>query len=132
MTRQIRMIIFVGLLLGLLAVLLIWRVTHEDEVITSPSRPADTSPLSASPLATPTIGAFVSPLPLPPTAPPPITTATLEAIRAARATATPPSSSGTRPPYIAPATWRSWAVRILALAGVLAYISLRLYRGQKT
>ena len=58
------------------------------------------------------------------------TTATLEAIRANRPTATPPSPSGIRWPYISPNTWRSWALRILAVAGLLAYIGLRLRRGQ--
>ena len=54
----------------------------------------------------------------------------LEAIRAVRPTATPPSPGGIRLPYISPATWRGWALRILAVAGVLAFIGLRLRRHQ--
>ena len=133
MTRRVSILIILGLSIGLLVVLLVRRTAHEDE-FTSPSSlvapPASPATLISSPLASPTVTRLHSPLPMPPTAPPPVTTATLDAIRATRSTATPPSPSGVSLPYISPATWRSWALRILAVAGLLAYIGLRLRRGQ--
>ena len=133
MTRRESILIILGLSIGLLVVLLVRRTAHEDE-FTSPSSlvapPASPATLISSPLASPTVTRLHSPLPMPPTAPPPVTTATLDAIRATRPTATPPSPSGVSLPYISPATWRGWALRILAVAGLLAYIGLRLRRGQ--
>ena len=133
MTRRVRFLIALGLILGLLATVLLWRVTRKDEsVFPSPLGTPPSSPLPAasSPLVKPTTTSPDSPLPVPPTAPPLITTATLEAIRATRPTATPPTPSGIRLPYISPATWRGWALRTLIVAVLLAYIGLRLRRGQ--
>jgi hypothetical protein len=65
---------------------------------------------------------------LPPTGTPPVTEATLEALLADRPTATPPASEGVHLPYVSPATWRNWALRVLALAIALAYVGLRLRR----
>lgn len=84
-----------------------------------------------SPLHPPTTTATQSPQPIPPTGTPSVNAATLEAIRATRPTATPSSPSGIRWPYISPHTWRRWALRIFAVAAVLAYIGLRLRESAK-
>lgn len=135
MTGRARSLIILGLAVALVITLLVWRTNREGE-FTSPASPAQPAtrpaPLGSSPLAPATVTPLRSPLPLPPTASPVINTATLEAIRAVRPTATPPSASGLRLPYISPATWRGWALRILAVAGLLAYIGLRLRQSQKT
>jgi hypothetical protein len=130
MTRRLGFFIILGLSIGLLVALLARRTAREDEFTSSSSLVVRPATFTSSPLASPTVTRPQSPLPVPPTAPPPVTTATLEAIRANRPTATPPSPSGIRWPYISPNTWRSWALRILAVAGLLAYIGLRLRRGQ--
>jgi hypothetical protein len=135
MTRRIRISIILAMALGLLIILLVWRTPREGEFGPS-SSPVSVAtsplPLGSSPLSLPTRAPFYSPLPIPPTAPPPVTTATLEAIRATRPTATPPSAGGSRLPYVSPATWRVWALRFLIAAGVFAYIGLRLRKNQKT
>jgi hypothetical protein len=133
MIRRNRLFITVCVALGLLAVFLVWRVTREARTTSrSPLSPlvASPAPFAPSPLASPTATPLPSPLQVPPTAPPPITTATLEAIRVTRPTATHPAPTGIRLPYISPAVWRAWALRILAAAGILAYIGLRLRKGQ--
>ncbi len=121
--------------MALVITLLVWRINRESE-FTSPSSPVQPAtrpaPFGSSPLARATATPPHSPLPLQPTASPIVNTATLEAIRTMRPTATPPSPSGFRLPYVSPATWRGWALRILAVAGLLAYIGLRLRQSQKT
>jgi hypothetical protein len=129
MIRRNRLFITACVALGLVAVFLVWRVTREEKTTTrSPLSPpaVDSAPIAASPLASPTATPLPSPLQVPPTALSPITTATLEAIRVTRPTATHPAPSGIRLPYISPAVWRAWALRILAAAGILGYIGLRL------
>lgn len=132
MTRRNRLFITVCVALGLVAVFLVWRVTREETTSSrSPLSPlASSAPFAPSPLTSPTATPLPSPLQVPPTAPPPITTATLEAIRVTRPTATHPAPAGIRLPYISPAVWRTWALRILAAAGILAYIGLRLRKDQ--
>lgn len=125
MSRRTRFFIASGLVVGLLVVFLVWRAAQRGESMPlSPlTRPTMSAPLS---LSLPTATSLYSPLPVPPTGTPPVNMATLEAIRATRPTATLPSPSGIRLPYISPDTWRRWALRIFAAAGVLAYISLHL------
>jgi len=134
MTRRTPFAIALALAVGLLVVLLAWRTTRKSEFITDSSLlPFSPSPIHSTELsfAAPTATPLSSPLAWTETAVAPITAATLEAIRATRPTATPPRSpSGIRLPSISPATWRGWALRILAAAGVLAYIGLRLRRHQ--
>lgn len=135
MTRRGQLIAVLGLVVGLLIILLVWRAPREGEFeppspVSPMALPPISRPLFPSPLRAPTATSLYSPLPLPPTAQPPVTTATLQAIRATRPTATPPSPSGVQLPYISPATWRAWALRILAAAGVLAFIGLRLRSSQ--
>jgi len=133
MIRRNRLFITACVALSLLVAFLLWRVAREEKNTShSPLSPLSTSstPFAPSPLASPTTSPFESSVQVPPTAPLPVTTATLEAIRATRLTATPPAPSGINLPYISPAVWRGWALRILAAAGVLAYISLRLRKSQ--
>ena len=133
MIRRNRLFITACVALGLLVVFLLWRVTREEKT-TSPSPLSPFSTGSASfapfPLVSPIATPFDSLPQVPPTAPLPVTTATLEAIRTTRLTATPPATSGINLPDISPAIWRRWALRILAAAGVLAYIGLRLRKSQ--
>lgn len=147
-SRQIRLVIASGLVIGLLVVFLIWRAKREDELVSrSPLMPAQATPVLAisSPLyppsATPLSPAAPdlqptsplesdSPLPVPPTGTPPVNPATLEALWTTRPTATPLSPSSSHWPYISPDTWRRWALWIMTAAGVLAFIGLRLRRGQ--
>jgi hypothetical protein len=130
MTRRLGFFIILGLSIGLVVALLVRRTAREEEFTSSSSLVIPPATYTSYPLASPTVTRLQSPLPVLPTTPPLVTTATLEAIRANRPTATPPSPSGSRLPYISPNTWRSWALRILAVAGLLAYIGLRLRRGQ--
>ena len=131
MTGRYRTAVILGLAVGLVIIFLVLREPRETDgppasSLLAPSAIPRTS--FSSPLQNPTDTASFSPLPIMPTASSPVTTATLEALRATRPTATPPSSTRLQLPYISPATWRAWALRILALAGVLAYIGLRLRR----
>jgi len=133
MSFRTRLFISLVLALGLLVVLLIWRVVREGDF--TPSSPLAYAPARpttsvSSPLSQPTATPFHSPLRVPPTGTPPVNTATLEAIRANRPTTTSPSPSGIHLPHIPPATWRRWALWIFAAAAVLAYIGLRLRKGQ--
>jgi hypothetical protein len=125
MSRRTRFIIASGLAVGLLVTFLMWRTAWRGE--STPLSPLIRPAMSASsPLSPPTATSLYSPLPVPPTGTPPVNMATLEAIRATHPTATPPSPSGIRLPYISPDIWRRWALRIFAAAGILAYIGLRL------
>jgi hypothetical protein len=126
MTRATRVRVILGLVIT--STLLLVALRGAQDWIFAPS--ASPLPTTTSPLPLPVVAALDSPLPVPPTAPPPINAATLEAIRTTRPTATPPSPSGFRLPYVSPETWRAWALRILAAAGLLAYIGLRLRRSQ--
>jgi hypothetical protein len=133
MTGRVRLMLIIGLAAGLLIIVLVWRAPREREFTSHSSLlPPPTSPLAfaPSPLPLHAVTPASSPLPIPPTAPSPVTAATLEAIRATRPTAVPPSPGNNRLPYISPGTWRDWALRILAVAGVLAYIGLRLRKSQ--
>jgi hypothetical protein len=133
MSRRNRIIVFLTLVTGLVASLLIWRIPRDDvrdlfsSLVYSP-----VSPLSPgwSPVDSPIELPSYSPLPVPPTAIPPVTTATLQAIRASRPTATAPSHNRVQLPYIAPSTWRRWALRFLVAAGLAAYIGLRMRKRQ--
>jgi hypothetical protein len=133
MTRRVQFGIILTLAVGLLILLVVWRIPREkklslDSSLVAP--PTSFLPFASSPLAHPSAPLPDSPLPVPPTAPSPVTTATLEAIRAMRPTAPPSSPAGMRLSYVSPTTWRGWALRILAAAGVLAYIGLRLRKNQ--
>jgi hypothetical protein len=133
MIRRNRLFITVCVALGLVVIFLVWRVTREEKTtLRSPLSPlaVDSAPFAPSPLASPPTTPLHSPLQVPPTSPPPITTATLEALRVTRPTATHPAPSGIRLPYISPAIWRAWALRILAAAGILGYVGLRLRKSQ--
>lgn len=134
MTIRIRLMIILGLAVALLAALLVWRAGRKSEFMSplSPLAPRADRPISiASPSSSRTSTPFHSPLDGPASAVPPVTTATVEAIRATRPTAAPPSSpEGIRLPYISPNTWRVWALRILIAAGVLAYLGMRLRQNQ--
>ena len=134
MSRRVRFAAIVGLAVGLLAVILVWRIARESNILSlpTPASPlASPSSLEASPLSQPAASRLDSPLSVPTDSRAPVTAATLEAIRATRPTAPPPSTpSGVRLPSVSPAEWRSWALRMLAAAGVLAYIGIRLRRSQ--
>jgi hypothetical protein len=133
MTRRVHIFIILGLAFSLLVIFLVWRAPRESQFTSLPSLvspPTSPLPLSQSPLRHPTATSIRSPLPIPPTAESPVTTATLEAIRATRPTATPLASRGVHLPHISPDTWRAWALRLLVAAGVIAYIGLRLRKGQ--
>jgi hypothetical protein len=125
---RVRFFSALGLAVVVSAVFLVWRTQKNGDVPLSPL----VSPLPrptifiASPLSPPTLTPAHVPHAVPPTGTPAVNTATLQAMRTARPTATPPSPSGTRWPYISPETWRRWALRILAAAAVLAYVGLRL------
>lgn len=133
MSQRNRIIVFLTLVTGLVASLLIWRIPRDDVRDHYPSllySPA--SPLAPewSPVASPIDMPSYSPLPVPPTAFPPVTTATLQAIRASRPTATAPSHVRVQLPYVAPSTWKRWALRFLVAAGLAAYIGLRIRKRQ--
>jgi hypothetical protein len=123
--RQGRVMVVIGLAVILIGALLIWRMGGSNGSPTASSWSA-----SSSVIPTPgTTGIDIrqpSPLSVVPTVLPPISAATLDAIRTARPTATPPVHSGIEWPYVSPDIWRAWALRLLAAAGVLAYIGLRL------
>jgi hypothetical protein len=70
-----------------------------------------------------------SPLSLPPTRPPAVNAATLQAVRLRHPTGTPLAASGLKWPYISPTTWRRWAFWCFATAALLGYLGLRIRRG---
>jgi hypothetical protein len=124
--RQARFVAVLALTVTFVVALLILRLLDRDELKTwSPL------PLGQSPLDTATAAPLYSPLTAPPTSVPPISAATLQAVRAARPSATPPAAPREQWPYVSPATWRAWALRMLAAAGLLGYIGLRLRDNQK-
>jgi hypothetical protein len=135
MKGRYQLILILGSAIGLVAIFLVLREPEETDLPLLPTSSllaprTVPHPIFASPVEVPTNTPLYSPLPALPTAPSPVTTATVEAIRASRPTATSPASSRVDLPYISPETWRTWALRILAIAGVFAYIGLRLRRGQ--
>jgi hypothetical protein len=132
MSRRNRIVVFLTLVTGLAAILLIWRIPRDDVRDLFSSLYSPVSPVAPgwSPTDSPVDMPSYSPLPVPPTALPPVTTATLQAIRALRPTATAPSQSRVQLPYVAPSTWRRWALRFLAAAGLAAYIGLRIRKRQ--
>ncbi len=111
---------------------LVWRTQRDVLAPLSPLTSPLVKPTASipSPLSLPTATSLRTVQPIPPTGTPAVNAATLEAIRATRPTATPPSPSGIRLPYVSPDTWRRWALRILAAAALLTYIGLRLRRDQ--
>jgi hypothetical protein len=123
--RQARVVIVIGLAAVLVGALLVWRLGDWDR-----SGPA--SSWTASSSVIPTTGTAGidtterSPLAIVPTVLPPVSAATLEAIRTTRPTATPPARARIEWPYISPDVWRAWALRLLAAAGLFGYIGLRL------
>jgi hypothetical protein len=136
MRRRFQLVAVLGLAIGLVVVFLVWREPQETDYL-SPSSTSSLAapgairhPIFSSPLHAATDTPFHSPLAVVPTAPSRVTSATIEAIRDTRPTATHPASEGLDLPYVSPTTWRVWSLRILALAGVLAYIGLRLRKGQ--
>ena len=134
MSPRARLAVILGLTVGLLAVVLVWRTARESDFASLPSPVlpfAGLPSFRASPLSQPAVTPPDSPLPVSTGSGSPGTMVTLEAIRAMRPTAPPPSTpSGPRLPYVSPAEWRGWALRILAAAGILAYIGFRLRRSQ--
>jgi hypothetical protein len=135
MKGRYQFIVILGLAIGLVAVFLLLRQPEETDLPVLPSSSllapsVIPHPIFASPVEVTMNTPFYSPLPALPTATSLVTTATVEAIRATRPTATPPAATQADLPYISPETWRTWALRILAIAGVFAYIGLRLRRGQ--
>lgn len=136
MRRRFQLVAVLGLAIGLVVVFLVWREPQETDYLSPtstsllPPPAAIRHPILSSPLHAATDTPLYSPLAVLPTAPSPVTTATIEALRATRPTATHQASGGFDLPYVSPTTWRVWALRILALAGVLAYIGLRLRKGQ--
>lgn len=132
MSRRANLIIALMLAVALVVTVLVWRAGHNgerklDSVLASP---LEAPAVGISPLTPPTPTPLPVREPVPPTGTPPVTQATLEAIRATRPTATPPSASGIQLPYVSPGAWRGWALRVMALAGVLAYIGWRLRQRQ--
>jgi hypothetical protein len=120
------------------AVFLVWR-THKNGVHIPPSpltsplrRPTSFAPFSPLPSPSPTMTATATRQAqvVPPTGTPAVNAATLEAIRAAHPTATLPTPSGMRWPYISPDTWRSWSLWLFAAALALTYIGRRLRQNQ--
>ncbi len=135
MKGRFQLILILGSAIALVAVFLFLREPQETVLPPLPTSsllapPAMPHPIFASPVEVPTNTPLYSPLPALPSAPSPVTMATVEAIRATRPTATSAEATRVDLPYISPDTWRTWALRILAIAGVFAYIGLRLRRGQ--
>ena len=128
MGRRVNLVVIVGLAVALLVTLLVWRAGHNGHVPPDSflSSPVEPTRVAVSPLRPPTRTPFPVTGPLPPTGTPPVTQATLEALRAWRPTATPPPAAHSPWPYISPDWWRRWALHILALAGLLGYIGWRL------
>ena len=136
MSRKARLFSILGIVVALILILFVLRAAREGDFIFNHHSPvADTSPLETvealvSPFVspflepTPTIGG--PPQPLPPTGTPPVSEATLEAIRRQRPTATPLSEPSVQWPYISPDTWRRWALWALGGAALLAYLAWRL------
>lgn len=131
MSRRPHLFLIIVLAVGLMITVLVWRTAHDGEFRPDSSLlPLPVIPHSPGPslLLPPTSTLAPTHEPLPPTGAPPVTEATLEALLVGRSTATPPAPGGTRLPYISPATWRNWALRVLALAIALAYVGLHLRR----
>ncbi len=137
MSRRTRFLIALGLAVCVSAVFLVWRTQKAKAPIpssplASPLRTPTLAPLSPLPFpsSTMTVTATRQPQAVPPTGTPAVNAATLEAIRTAHPTATLPSPSGMRWPYISPDTWRRWALWLFAAALALAYVGRRLRQGQ--
>ena len=128
MSRKARLFSILGMLVVMLALLLALRAAREghDSPVVELS-PLETLEVFVSPLKSPTAPPVVgTPEPLPPTGTPPVSQATLQAIRLERPTATPLSPPSFRWPYISPDTWRRWAFWALGAAAVLAYLAWRI------
>lgn len=138
MSRKARLLSILGIAVLLILVLLVLRAAREGDFIFHHDSPVvDASPLETveafvspfvSPILTPTPTIGGPPGPLPPTGTPPVSEATLEAIRRQRPTATPLSEPSFRWPYISPDTWRRWALWALGGAILSAYLAWRVRR----
>ncbi len=135
MSRKARFISILGITLALILIFLVLRAAREGDLIFDHDSPVvETSPLETEegimsllvpptdPPALPQAGTLE---PVPPTGTPPVSQATLQAIRRERPTATPLSAPSFRWPYVSPDTWRRWAIWVLAAAALLAYLAWR-------
>jgi hypothetical protein len=136
LSRKARFFSILGITLALILILLVLRAAREGDFIFNHDSPVvETSPLEtqeelASLLVPPTDPPPPTqagpPEPVPPTGTPPVSQATLQAIRRERPTATPLSAPSFRWPYVSPGTWRRWAIWTLAAAALLAYLAWRM------
>jgi hypothetical protein len=133
LSGRARFLVTAGLSAAVIIILLIWRSTNEGGLKPASSvlpLSEQSAPAGVSPLDVPTLPSAGLQTAVPATAVSAVNAATLEAIRTNRPTATIKEATGRRLPYVSPDTWRAWALRVLAAAGLLAYIGLRMRRRQ--
>jgi hypothetical protein len=133
LSGRARFLVTAGLSAAVIVILLVWRSAKEGDLTPASSvlpMPEQSAPARISPLDVPTLPSAGLQTAVPATAASAVNAATLEAIRTNRPTAAIKEDSGRRLPYVSPDTWRAWALRVLAAAGLLAYIGFRMRRRQ--